>query len=391
MATFSSYKTKDGKRRYKFKVYLGKDPLTGKRIETTRQGFSTKREAQVALRDLQADYYQNGWKQQNNKLVTFDDLFYFWFESFKNTVKPNTAYSKKRRYEKLLKEQIGNVKFKNIKVDFCQKIINKLAKKYAAYSNIYSCLSQPMDYAVKNGLINTNPFKLVTYPRHHGNAHPHLNGHENFYNREELKDFLSILKKYSQQRAFYLYPLCRLLAFSGMRVGEALALEWNDINFITGEVIINKTTSFNKEKKKVIVQSPKTKQSIRKIYIDKETLNILKEWKIIQNKLFFVYGVRFNEKEYVFTKLKSNNLLYSANVESSLKCFYDGHKELKPITPHGFRHTHASLLFEAGASIKEVQERLGHKDVKTTLNIYTHVTEEKNEKVPEKLANYLNF
>lgn len=95
MATFTSYKTKDGKRRYKFQVYLGKDPLTGKRIETTRQGFSTKREAQVALRDLQADYYQNGWKQQNNKLVTFDDLFYFWFESFKNTVKPNTAYSKK--------------------------------------------------------------------------------------------------------------------------------------------------------------------------------------------------------------------------------------------------------------------------------------------------------
>jgi len=84
MATFTSYKTKDGKRKYKFKVYLGKDPLTGKRIETSRQGFNSKKEAQIALRNVQADFEKNGWKKQNNKLETFDDLFYFWLESFKN-------------------------------------------------------------------------------------------------------------------------------------------------------------------------------------------------------------------------------------------------------------------------------------------------------------------
>ena len=83
--------------------------------------------------------------------------------------------------------------------------------------------------------------------------------------------------------------------------------------------------------------------------------------------------------------------MYSSNVETSLQEFYKAHKELKPIAPHGFRHTHASLLFEAGATIKEVQERLGHKDAKTTLNIYTHVTNGKNEELPEKLVNYLDF
>ena len=72
MATFTSYKTKDGKRKYKFKVYLGKDPLTGKRIETSRQGFNSKKEAQTALRNVQADFEKNGWKKQNNKLETFD-------------------------------------------------------------------------------------------------------------------------------------------------------------------------------------------------------------------------------------------------------------------------------------------------------------------------------
>ena len=64
---------------------------------------------------------------------------------------------------------------------------------------------------------------------------------------------------------------------------------------------------------------------------------------------------------------------------------------LKPITIHGFRHSHASLLFSAGASIKEVQLRLGHADVATTLNIYTHVTKKQNKEAVEKLANYANF
>lgn len=58
-------------------------------------------------------------------------------------------------------------------------------------------------------------------------------------------------------------------------------------------------------------------------------------------------------------------------------------------SPHGFRHTHCSLLFEAGASIKEVQERLGHEDIKTTMNIYAHVTENVKEKTAEKFAQFL--
>ena len=65
--------------------------------------------------------------------------------------------------------------------------------------------------------------------------------------------------------------------------------------------------------------------------------------------------------------------------------------DLPRITIHGFRHTHASALFAAGASIKEVQERLGHEDAQTTLNIYTHVTEKQDKEVAKKLVNYLNF
>ncbi|SLM97812.1 Integrase [Brachybacterium faecium] len=64
---------------------------------------------------------------------------------------------------------------------------------------------------------------------------------------------------------------------------------------------------------------------------------------------------------------------------------------LKRITTHGFRHTHCSLLFESGASIQEVQDRLGHSDVQTTMNIYTHVTEKAKEQTADKFAQYVSF
>ncbi len=69
---------------------------------------------------------------------------------------------------------------------------------------------------------------------------------------------------------------------------------------------------------------------------------------------------------------------------------YSEKYDLPYITPHGFRHTHCSLLFEAGASIKEVQERLGHEDIKTTMNIYAHVTENTKEKRLKSLPNFGN-
>ena len=64
---------------------------------------------------------------------------------------------------------------------------------------------------------------------------------------------------------------------------------------------------------------------------------------------------------------------------------------LPHITIHGFRHSHASAMFAAGATIKEVQERLGHEDVETTLNIYTHVTDQQNKEAVQKLVNFLDF
>lgn len=74
-----------------------------------------------------------------------------------------------------------------------------------------------------------------------------------------------------------------------------------------------------------------------------------------------------------------------------LEAFFKRHKDLHKIHVHGFRHTHASLLFEAGATLKEVQSRLGHSDIKTTMDIYTHITQASREKLAEKFRRHIDF
>lgn len=79
------------------------------------------------------------------------------------------------------------------------------------------------------------------------------------------------------------------------------------------------------------------------------------------------------------------------HVNNMLNRIWRKYPEFKRITPHGFRHTHCSLLFEAGATIKEVQERLGHENIQTTMDIYAHVTQKAKNEVANKFATYIGF
>lgn len=166
----------------------------------------------------------------------------------------------------------------------------------------------------------------------------------------------------------------RLLAYTGIRRGEAMGLKWSDFDFKHQTLSIKRRLYFDERLKKVIVQQPKTKASIRILSLDPKTEKILKSWRIEQQQRFLKIGINtLKPDQYVFTQDKSNRLLAPARADDWLKWVYKHYPQRK-ITIHGFRHTHASLLFEAGATIKEVQDRLGHSNSKTTLDIYTHVT-----------------
>ena len=124
--------------------------------------------------------------------------------------------------------------------------------------------------------------------------------------------------------------------------------------------------------------------------MDDSTMQIMKEWKSKQAKEMLSLGYNtMGKNQLVFTNLK-NKFINPQKIGQKIRPICKK-IDLKEITPHGFRHTHCSLLFEAGASIKEVQERLGHADIQTTMNIYAHVTEKKKEETAQKFAAYLNI
>ena len=186
-----------------------------------------------------------------------------------------------------------------------------------------------------------------------------------------------------------LFTMFRILSFTGLRKGELQALRWKDCDLSKGTISINQTLA-KSEYGKEIFQTPKTKHSRRTISIDYETTKHLTSWKKEQRRRYLKLGINtLKPEQLLFTDI-DNKHLYLDYLNNFMKNFLKEHN-LENITVHGFRHTHCSLLFEAGVSIKEVQERMGHTDIKTTMDIYTHVTEKAKEHTAEKYAAYMDF
>lgn len=171
----------------------------------------------------------------------------------------------------------------------------------------------------------------------------------------------------------------RLLAYGGLRKGEALALKWSDIDLAKDTITVERTLSKGINERPIIT-TPKTSNAYRTIHIQHETLQILTEWRKQQTGNLIRLGENvFNQDQLVFSNL-DNKPLDPYSVYKWNKAICDQH-HLRRIKIHGFRHTHASLCFEAGLSMEEVKNRLGHASIRTTMDVYTHVTKTKEKKM----------
>lgn len=235
-------------------------------------------------------------------------------------------------------------------------------------------------------IITKNPMQHVTIPKLQKELLHKENELEerNYWTKEEVKKFLSITKKNISLRDHVLF---HLLIYTGARKGELLALTWHDIDFEAGSIRLWKTL-FQIDGKHLF-QTPKTKDSKRLISLDNKTIALLKKWRISQMEDGFANGKINGSNNLVFTR-EDGTPLRLAYLNEKLNILIKKHN-LHTITIHGFRHTHASLLFEAGASIKEVQVRLGHTYIQMTMNIYTHVTNTLKEQTASKFQKYIEL
>lgn len=383
--SIKKYTKKDGSTAYMFKKYLGIDPLTGKQRETTRRGFSTIKEAKLAYARLDIEVAENGIKERSINR-TYKEIFEDWFILvYKTKVKESTYWGTRFVFDKHILPVIGSFRIDKISVIECQKQANHWAeispKRYKRYINYAGMV---FDYGCSIGILTENPIKKITLPTIKDNFN--LNEPENFYDRQKLIEFLDRMK---DNFPYIRYTFFSLLAFTGLRKGEALVLTWRDIDFKKKIITVNKTQAVGRNGK-LLVQTPKTKASNRVISVDDHTLDILKEWRSIQSKNLEKLGFVSSIDQLIFSKLSDNSYMYPRTPLSWLDSFYIHNKDIHRITVHGFRHTHASLLFEAGASMKQVQVRMGHSNVRTTMNIYTHVTKESNEETALLFSDYMS-
>lgn len=385
MATYKQYKSKS-ETLWQVRGHIGTDETTGKQKQFKRKGFKTKKEARIAYEKARRDF-ELGLSEQVSKRFTYGQVYHEWLENvYKDSVKEATLQKVMTDFKIHILPVFGHIYVDKITAPMLQKQLNAWHKKYKKYKYYYNLAVRILQYAMIQGYIKENPKskvstkkKKLSYDAEHGGI--------KFYTKDQLRSFLKYLESNNDTRWHCFF---RLLAFTGIRKGEALALTWNDINFIDATVSINKTLTLGIDYK-LIVNSPKSEAGNRTISIDKGTIDALKVWKKEQAKVMLQYG---------FNTLKKDQLLfskYSTNTPLNLSAPYNRMKTITglcnlPMIPvHGFRHTHCSLLFDAGVSIKDVKNRLGHSDIKTTMNIYAHVSKEQEKESASRFASFVGF
>lgn len=375
------YTTPSGKKRYRFNLYVGVDETTGHSIQIRKQGYRSKKEAQEAYLNYQLKVIKGEYIPESKGHITFNKLYRMWLKIYRETVKTSTYATTTRYFDDHILKQLGSKYIDKLTVLDCQKAVNiwfndapKTYKRFMRYTN------NVLNYGINNlELISKNPMNKVIPPKAKNKPKPFTD----FYSKDELNIFLRDAKEYN----FKYFVFFRLLAYSGMRKGEALALKWSDINFKDNTISINKdvTVGLNNE---LYEDTPKTENSFRTLDMDPATMKYLKEWRLKQQKTMLKLGYNFlNSDNLLFSTINNGYLSMSKprqwNVAICKKY------KLRRIKIHGFRHTHASLLFEAGASMNEVKARLGHADINTTMNIYTHVTDDQKKDTANKLVRLL--
>lgn len=366
-------------------VYLGIDPLTKKRKEISKGGFKTKKEAQAAARLVEIEK-ENGTLIKESA-VPFQDTAQKWLKDYSRS---GVKISSVRAREKEMKHFIsvwGPYPINKITSDMYQDRMYELNDQYSYNytSGIHACGRMIFRYAVKRGLIKINPTVDFQMPKRQQTVEELESTEEEyvFLEKEELALFL----KLSQSDGLEMDTLVfTVLAYTGLRIGELLALKWTDFDEQHGTLRVTKTLyNPNNNFEKYQLLTPKTTGSIRTIRIDDMVANMLKKHRIKQSEIKLKNRLIYNDSGFIFAREDGHPQLRKV-IETRIQRLLKKSQINKNITPHSFRHTHTSLLIEAGVGIKEIQQRLGHTDINTTMNIYAHMTANMEEKASQQFS-----
>ncbi len=347
------------------------DRRTGKYRIKSKSGFKTKKEAELAAAAEELTLEERGFAENGDELIS--TYLEKWLETFKRpAVKLNTYLVQERNARLNIIPRWGNYRLKDITRTEYQQWINELRDHYSegTVRRIHSIFTSAINDAIHEfQILRESPLKKIKIRKDESED----TGKIKFFTISKLNRFLTAcvpVKNAKYQHSRHYYALFTLLARTGLRIGEALALTWEDIDLKAGTLSVTKTLIYplNSDPR---VTTPKSRSSIRTIKLDQETVRVMKDYHVNQQETILMYGFKRSELNLVFHQQDGRWLRINV-VREYMKevCRRIG---LPQLSPHALRHSHAVHLLEAGATIKYVAERLGHSSIKTTEK-YLHVT-----------------
>ena len=370
--------------------------VAGKRNRISKSGYKTKAEAVAAGAAAMAEYNSSGIKFIPSEM-SYADFLDYWIESYcLITLKKTTLDNYKKRIKSHIKPSLGAYKLTSLTTAGLQKFINsKIDAQYSlnTLSVLRGILTGSLQYAVRQNMLKNNPAREIRIPTERSTESLQLRSAPHRYLPPDVIE--KIFERFPEKHPSHI-PL--MLGYRcGLRLGEAFAITWDCVDLEKGKIYINKQVQWNPAEQWWFFTNPKF-NSFRTIDLDNSLLELLRREHKRQDKDRAYYEDMYT----VYYENDVRGLVTSPDQASSatpielMLVRQDGsyiqartmqhassviHYELgvKDFTFHSLRHTHATMLAEAGMPQKYTQQRLGHKDISVTLKYYTHLTDKMSE------------
>ena len=381
--------------RWEALISLGRDE-EGKPIRKSFYG-KTRKEAYDKMIEYQNEHNINPankifQKKIKDSNMTLGEWLEIWLEEYKKPMVRGSTYVSLSSISKThIIPNLGDILLKDLKPIIIQRFLNTLPTTQKRAKEVYKVIKMVLKQAVKEKLISENPAEDVNVPKAEEKKERQV------LTPEEQERFIEVAKQ-----VIYGEVLILILG-TGLRIGEALALTWEDIDLENGTLSVNKTISmgdFSKQfnKHTFVINPPKTKSSYRTIPLMPSLIDMLKRLKKELEERRYFYGKGFNELNLVFYTGNTNNSQGThGKILSPSTLRANTLKKIKKITgfiditPHTLRHTFATRGLENGIELRVMQDLLGHSSLQMTADLYTHVLPDKKQESIMKLADTIKL
>lgn len=356
---------------WRYRISTGKNPTTGKYEYISKSGFKRKSDAKHHAEMVERQLRNGEYIAPSTS--TFKQVADDWLKQYANDAKVSSVRAREKAIYHAI-ERFNTYPIQTIKKHDYQRFVDDMSAQYSKnyVDSIVASTNMIFKYAYDMKLIKVLPSEGIKRPKKKRTVEEleDTEIHKKFLEKDELFQFLEVAKNnHAPLNSFQVFTT---LAYTGLRAGELLALKWSDIDFDNNTISITKTYyNPNNNKKKYQILTPKTESSIGKITVDANVIKMLQDYKInVQNNW---KDELYVDNNFVFTDNNGYPLVIK-KLSMWIQSIMSRTDINKNISTHSFRYTHCALLIEAGVHIKEIQERLRHKDINTTMNIYAKIT-----------------